>query len=64
MLKEEKGANLSVVVSIMNEKKEVRKEEDKIRIFLAWLKNAKILTTKAKAYLREVAALADVKGRE
>lgn len=64
MLKESKGAKLSVVVSMVNEKKEVRKDEDKIRIFLAWLKDAKDLTPKAKSYLREVAALASKKGQE
>lgn len=64
ILKESKGAKLSVVVSMVNEKKEVRKDEDKIRIFLAWLKDAKNLTPKAKLYLREVAALAAKKGQE
>ena len=64
MLKESKGAKLSVVVSMMNEKKEVRKDEDKIRIFLAWLNRAEDLTPKAKSYLREVAALAAKKGQE
>lgn len=63
MLKESKGSKLSVVVSMMNEKKEVRKDEDKIRIFLAWLKDAEDLTPKAKSYLREVAALAAKKGQ-
>lgn len=63
MLQESKGSKLSVVVSMMNEKKEVRKDEDKVRIFLAWLKDAEGLTPKAKAYLLEVAALAEQKGR-
>lgn len=63
MLKESRGAKLSTVVSIMNEKKEIRKGEDKIRIFLAWLKDAEDLTPKAKSYLREVAALATKKGQ-
>ena len=52
------------VNDLMNEKKEVRKDEDKIRIFLAWLKDAEDLTPKAKSYLREVAALAAKKGQE
>ena len=66
ILKESKGAKLSVVVSIMNEKKEVRKAEDKIRVFLAWLKDIKAseLTPKAKALLREVAELAEKKSRD
>lgn len=59
ILKESKGAKLSVVVSIMNEKKDVRKAEDKIRVFLGWLKQASDLTPKARTYLREVAKLAD-----
>lgn len=63
MLQESKGAKLSVVVSMMNEKKEVRKDEDKVRIFLAWLKDAEDLTPKAKLYLREVAVLAERKSR-
>ena len=63
LLKESKGAKLPVVVSMMNEKKEVRKAEDKIRVFLAWLKDADDLTPKAKTYLREVAELAGKKSR-
>lgn len=55
MLKESNGAKLSVVVSMINEKKNVRKDEDKIRIFLDWLKDANDLTPKAKSYLEEVA---------
>jgi hypothetical protein len=61
LLKESKGTKLSVVVSMMNEKKEVRKAEDKIRVFLAWLKEVDELTPKAKTYLREVAELANKK---
>lgn len=64
MLTESKGAKLSVVVSMVNEKKEVRKSEDKIRVFLAWLKDEKELTPSAKLYLQEVATLAAEKGRE
>lgn len=63
LLKESKGAKLSVVVSMMNDKKEVRKADDKIRVFLAWLKEAEDLTPRAKAYLREVAELAAKKSR-
>jgi hypothetical protein len=44
ILKESKGGKLTVVVSIMNEKKDVRMAEDKIRVFLAWLKDAKALS--------------------
>lgn len=64
ILKESKGAKLSLVVSIINEKKEVRKAEDKIRVFLAWLKEINDLTPKAKAYLSEVAELAKKKSHD
>jgi len=63
LLTESKGAKLPLVVSMMNEKKEVRKAEDKIRVFLAWLKEVDDLTPKAKTYLREVAELAGKKSR-
>jgi len=64
MLKESKGAKLAVVVSMMNEKKEVRKAEDKIRVFLAWLKDVDELTPKAKTYLGEVAKIASKKSKK
>lgn len=64
LLIESNGSKLPVVVSMVNEKKEVRKDEDKIRIFLAWLKSTDQLSPKAKSYLREVALLASEKGRE
>lgn len=65
ILKESKGAKLAAVVNIINEKKEIRKAEDKIRVFLAWLDevNDDDLTPKAKVYLRQVAALATKKSR-
>jgi hypothetical protein len=61
ILKESKGLKLTVVVSIMLEKKEVRKAEDKIRLFLAWLKDVEDLTPRAKARLKELAELATKK---
>jgi hypothetical protein len=61
ILKDSDGDKLSVVVSIMNEMKEVRMAEDKIRIFLSWLKDAKELTPNAKILLRVVAKLAKAK---
>jgi hypothetical protein len=64
MLKESKGSKLAVVVSMMNEKKEVRKAEDKIRVFLAWLKDVDELTPKAKTYLGEVAKIASKKSQK
>lgn len=63
ILRESNGEKLSVVVSIVNEKKEVRKAEDKIRVFLSWLKDADDLTPNAKALLREVAKVAETKSR-
>jgi len=54
ILKEPGRAKVNLVVSAMNEKKEVRKAEDKIRLFIEWLKDAKDLTSKAKEYLREL----------
>lgn len=65
ILKESKGAKLATVVSIMNEKKEIRKAEDKIRVFFAWLSEVEDvdLTPKAKTYLRDVAALASQKAQ-
>jgi hypothetical protein len=64
ILKDSKGMKLSVVVSIINEKKEVRKAEDKIRLFLAWLTDIRELTPKAKSLLKEVADLATEKARD
>ncbi len=63
ILTESKGEKLTTVVSIMNEKKEVRKAEDKIRVFLAWLKEARDLTPKAKELLAELAEIAKKKSR-
>ena len=48
----------------MNEKKEGRKAEDKIRVFLAWLKDVEELPPNAKALLGEVVKLADKKSRD
>lgn len=67
MMEESHGAKLNVVVSMINEKKEVRKAEDKIRAFLEWLKELEDineLTPKAKSYLQEVAHLATEKGQD
>ncbi|MFA6172984.1 MAG: ParB N-terminal domain-containing protein [Kiritimatiellales bacterium] len=64
LLNESKGTKLPMVVSMMNEKKEVRKAEDKIRIFIAWLKEEENLNAKAKSLLRDVADLASKKARE
>lgn len=63
MLKSSEGAKVNLVVSMMNEKKEVRREEDKIRLFIVWLKDVKDLTLKAKASLRELIKIATKKAR-
>jgi hypothetical protein len=64
LIAESKGDKLPLVVAMMNEKKEVRKAEDKIRAFLGWLKEADDLTPKAKLFLREVADLAAKKSQK
>ena len=51
------------VVSIMLEKKTLRKAEDKIRSFIAWLEDAEDLTPKSKELLSKVADLATTKSR-
>lgn len=58
ILKESKGQKVNLVVSVMNEKKEVRKSEDKIRLFISWLRDADDLTPKAREYLGELSELA------
>lgn len=58
MMKQSKGAKLRLVVSMINEKKEFRKAEDKIRMFISWLKETDDLSSKAKELLSEVAILA------
>jgi hypothetical protein len=64
ILKESNGTKLRMVVSMMNEKKEIRKAEDKIRVFIAWLKEEESLTSKAKSLLLDVATLASKKAKE
>ncbi len=54
LLTESKGAKLPAVVSMMNNNKEVRKAEDRIRIFLAWLNDVDELEPLEKLYLQEV----------
>jgi len=58
MLEESKGSKLSIVVSMINDKKDVRKAEDQIRVFYAWLTDVNELSTQAKVYLKKVAELA------
>ncbi|MDP3742717.1 MAG: ParB/RepB/Spo0J family partition protein [Methylotenera sp.] len=63
MLGEAEGSKLSVVVSMVNDKKESRKDEDIIRVFNAWLKDAKNFSPHAKELLKEVIELATEKLR-
>lgn len=60
ILKDSKGAKLAVVVSAMNDKKEVRRAEDRIRIFLSWLKEQEsgALSSRTKSLLKEIAQVA------
>ena len=64
MLSRSKGAKLSVVVSMINEKKEVRKAEDKIRLFHAWLEDSDDLSRVAKNYLSKLKALIEEKSED
>lgn len=63
MLGEAEGSKLSVVVSMVNDKKESRKDEDIIRVFNAWLKDARSFSPHAKDLLKETIALATEKLR-
>ena len=64
MLKDSKGVKLPVVVTMMLEKKEVRRAEDKIGLFLSWLNDVEEITPKAKNLLRQVVKLANQKLEE
>jgi ParB-like chromosome segregation protein Spo0J len=61
MLVESKGGKLTAVVSAINEKKEVRKSEDRIRIFHDWLEEQTELPAPAKAWLYKVVEIAKTK---
>ncbi|RYZ83133.1 MAG: hypothetical protein EOP04_20570 [Proteobacteria bacterium] len=61
MLQESPAENLETVISMVNSKREIRKAEDKIRVFSAWLEEADEFSSKAKRYLSELAVLADQK---
>lgn len=64
MLKKPNGEKLPIVVSMINEKKEVRKAEDKIRLFHAWLEDVGMLSKAAKNYLSKLKVLVDKKNKE
>lgn len=63
LLTESKGTKLPAVVSMMNNNKEVRKAEDRIRIFLAWLNEVEEndLNSLDKLYLQAVIDVAKKK---
>jgi len=58
ILAESKGTKLSLAITILNEKKEIRKAEDKIRLFLNWLKSADELSPNAQQLLKQVRLVA------
>ncbi len=62
MLNEDKGSKLSLVVSIMNDRKEIRKAEDKIRAFHAWLEPLEDLSDGAIKNLNKLVDLIKTKG--
>lgn len=64
ILNESKGTKLPLVVSIVTDKKEERRAEDRIRVFLAWLKEAGELSERAKTYLQQLATLVKEKTDE
>jgi len=63
LLNDSNGTKLKLVVMMMNEKKEVRQAEDKVRYFISWLKEEKNLTLNAKTLLAELSNLAHARSR-
>jgi hypothetical protein len=63
LLKESNGAKLPLVISMVNERRDIRKSEDKIRLFLVWLQEASGLTENAKGLLKELSNVATDKSR-
>ena len=57
MVNESKTDNLPLVVNYMNEKKEKRKAEDKIRLFCNWLEDVDELTPSASNQLEKLGVL-------
>jgi ParB-like nuclease family protein len=66
IMKESEGSKLSIVVSMINDKKEVRKAEDKIRLFNAWLVDLEVmdLSSTAKSYLLKLKNLLEEKSKD
>jgi len=61
LLTKSKGRKLQVVATMMNNNKEMRKAEDRIRDFLFWLNNVDELNNLDKQYLQEVIRIAKSK---
>jgi len=57
MIIESKGTDLDLVVSIVNERKALRRASDKIRLFTAWLSDAAIEDELSLARLKELLVL-------
>jgi len=64
LMRNSNGENLSLVVAIVNEKKEIRKHEDKIRLFTGWLEGVSDLSPASKNLLHRLSELASQKARE
>ena len=64
LFKESNWQKVKVTVSAMLEKKEIRKADDKIRLFSEWLENINDLPPNAKKLLKELAQLATRKAQE
>lgn len=66
LLKESKVKNFKLVINMINEKKEVRKAQDKIRVFKIWLKEVDELDVAAMSNLIDLKEIIDqkVKGQQ
>lgn len=64
MLNEDNGTKLSTVVSIVNDKKENRRADDKIRAFAAWLAGTSNLSDSAKRNLEDLIKISENKIKE
>jgi hypothetical protein len=61
ILKESNGAKLPVISSMIDNNNKMRKAEDRIRFFLAWLNDVEELNPLEKLYLKEVINVAEKK---
>jgi hypothetical protein len=66
ILEESDGSKLSIAVNIINDKKEIRKAEDKIRLFHAWLEEQELdkLSNVANGYLFKLKTFLDEKSKD